>query len=352
MQIEKKSASGLLGLELFPKLESRFTEAKWIESTLRTAEILQPSVIDTRPTLRHNVAPSLERINLIFRREAYRLVEQDRRELYEASTSALYSTVLARIYNGAARLVDGARVAMEMAPWSMLQTAVVTGQGKNENGLMISYELDYDADGSWAADHVTQLAGTALWTNPATSEPIQDIENVKAAARAMRRPVPGIAYMNETTFYNMVSSKSLVGNNTVLINNNVILGPNAIGFKDAIKAKTDIEIVVYDKDYVDEQGVTKKYIADGNVIFAPIGKLGNTVWTKTPEAIDLTGGALFEVPRTDTSSCAIVDEAITLASHVAYEGGPLYFQSTCAVWSAPSWEAKKDTWVLRTSAAA
>lgn len=345
----ENSSLNLLGHTLFPKVQSRFTEAKWIDSTLQVGQILQPSVIDTRPTIRANIQPTVDRINLLFRRESYRMTEQDRRDIFEASGIQYYEEAVARIYNGAARLVDGANVAMEMMPWRMLQDALIVGRGATDRGVDISYTLNYDADGSWAADHVTQLAAGRLWSNTATSQPVQDFEDIKSQARALGRPLPRRAFMNESTFFNMTSSDSLVGSNTILINSNLIIGSTPEQIRRAFEEKTGIEIIVYDKYYEDEQGEQRKYIDDGVVIFAPAGALGRTVWTPTPEHIDLNVGTAYSLPeRGDDSHTAIIDEAISLSSYVKYKGGPLHFSFTCALWSAPSWETKKDTYVLRT----
>ena len=71
--------------------------------------------------------------------------------------------------------------------------------------------------------------------------------------------------------------------------------------KDYFREHAGIEIAVYDKKYMSENGVATRYIPEDLFILIPDGDLGNTWFGTTPEEADLRSGATdAEVSIVDT----------------------------------------------------
>ena len=67
------------------------------------------------------------------------------------------------------------------------------------------------------------------------------------------------------------------------------------------RENANLSIAVYDKSYLDENGVAQRYIPEDLFILIPEGQLGNTWFGTTPEEADLRSGATdAEVTIVDT----------------------------------------------------
>ena len=68
-----------------------------------------------------------------------------------------------------------------------------------------------------------------------------------------------------------------------------------------IKATSDLDgIVLYDKQYRDEDKVAHKFVPDGYVALIPAGSLGQTCYGTTPEEADLMGKPVASVNIVET----------------------------------------------------
>jgi hypothetical protein len=66
-----------------------------------------------------------------------------------------------------------------------------------------------------------------------------------------------------------------------------------------IKAETNLTIVEYEKQFIDEAGQTKKYVPADTFVMFPEGSLGTGWFGTTPEQSDLMTGSAANVTITD-----------------------------------------------------
>src|SRR5699024_4996230 len=115
-------------------------------------------------------------------REGFKIKERDRQEMLrvQESTDPYAQEVIARIFDDARNLIDGANVVPERMIMQLLFP--VDGEcGISIKANGVDYTYDYDADGAWKTNNYTALTTTALWTAPATADPFAAFKTVKDA---------------------------------------------------------------------------------------------------------------------------------------------------------------------------
>lgn len=170
-----------------------------------------------------------------------------------------------------------------------------------------SQSADYnydDASGSWAASNVTQLTGTATWTaaNKATSDPMGDIQAAIDAQEARGYKVARII-MNSATFKAFRESDSI--HNSIAPLGGVV--QKAAAKKLISDENEDVEVIIYNRTYLDSAGNLIKVIPDGYVVFTGEGSLGRMYFGPTPEIYDKNYSKDKESSDIACSQCEGVD---------------------------------------------
>lgn len=279
-----------LGEGLFPAQKKAGLDLKWITGANGLPVSLMPSTFDAEATLRDRVGVSVVETEMPFFREAMLIKEKDRQEIMRVQDSAdpYAADVLARIFDDAKTLVDGALVVPErmrmqlLAPLSGTMGIAITANNTD-------YTYNYDPDGSWAATHYSKITGTNdKWSAAATADPIADIEAALNAQESAGGNRPEILIMSKATFNyikNAAKTRSyILAQNTTA---NVYLSDKVV--RDFIEQEFGVTIVVYTKKFKDESGTAANFYPDNIVFFAPAGALGGTWFGTTPEEADLIG---------------------------------------------------------------
>lgn len=301
------STDKLLGEGLFPNKKMAGLQLAWIKGKNGTPVALQPSTFDANAQYRDRIGVEKIETELPFFREAMLVKEKERQLIgqYEAYAPALAEPVIQNVYNDAKQLIDGALVQSERMRMALIQTAAINIVGRNDSGRVVSYTYNYDTDGSWATSNKTTLTGTAKWTvaNASTSTPIQDMLTIITTASTNGTIIKKIL-MNSATFNGMMASESITkamdpnGNAYIITNNQ-----KKLFIEDMLGA----QIVIYDKQFVDENGTTTKYLADNIVSFIPDEVLGNTYYSVTPEEFEL-------LSENTSAECKVVNTGIAVTT--------------------------------------
>ena len=203
----------------------------------------------------------------------------------------------------------------------------------------VKYAYDYDPTGEYAKEHYLQLQGNAQWANPETAKPLTDLDNARKAL-AKKGKIATYALMNSNTFQYLVESAQV--KNAVLAQNitaNIELSDDAI--ISAVKARTKLTIVLYDKMYAERNAdgsESDHYLyPDNKVTLLPAGALGSTWFGTTPE--ERTAAQVADV------DVRIYGTGIAIATKVEY-GPPAITSVTASEITLPSYEGMDSTFVI------
>lgn len=286
-----------LGRQKFGTRKQDSIDLRYILGKSELPVALKASNFDAQAPLRDVGGFSDIQNQMPFYRESYMVTEKEEQEyanFQSAENSNMANQVLREISKKPMMLIQGAMVVPERQIWQLLAPedgvpkVTVTIEGK-------SYDIDYTADAGveHKKDHFIELQENK-WSDPATATPLEDLiltrrDFVKKTGYSLTR------YTMNTETFEMVlkaedTKKQVLG---------VIAYNGGIRLRQAdvlsYLREYGIEIEVYDKVYLDENGETKNFIPTGIVSAQSAGVyLGDYVFGRTPEerSGSLTDGTL------------------------------------------------------------
>ena len=327
-----------LGEGLFPAQKKAGLDLKWITGANGLPVSLMPSTFDAKSTLRDRVGVSVTETEMAFFRESMLVKEKDEQEILRVQDSAdpYAADILARIFDDAKTLVDGALVVPERMRMQLLAPLGGT-MGIAITANNTDYTYNYDPDGSWAAAHYSKITGANdKWSAASTADPIADIEAALNAQEAAGGNRPEILIMSKATFnYIKNSAKTrsyILAQNTTA---NVYLSDKVV--RDFIEQEFGVTIVVYTKKFKAEDGTTvSNFYPDNIVFFAPAGALGGTWFGTTPEERTLS-------QRSD-ADVSVVETGISVA--VTITDDPVNTKTTVSEIVLPSFQRMNECYAL------
>ena len=283
-----------LGETLFPSKQKAGLDLKWIKGSKGLPISLMPSAFDAKTTFRGREGIKFTETEMPFFREGFRLGEKDRQDILriQEKNDPYLNDALARVFDDAGNLLDGALVVAEREIMQLL-FAENGDVGITIEANGVSYTYNYDPTGDWKTSNYLTVASDYTWDKPNAADPLGDIQAAQDRIKAQGGEGVIIA-MNNTTFKLFRSIKQIKDTFTIngvaagYITDEMIINL----LKDALKLQG---IIVYDKQYKDESGVTHKFVPDYYVSVLPAGALGSTWRGTTPEEADLMGSGQADV---------------------------------------------------------
>lgn len=326
-----------LGRALFPAQKKMGLDLKWIKTSKGLPVSLAPSAFDTVSTIRSREGIKIEETEMAYFKESMLVKEVDEQEILrvQESSDPYAQQVLARIYDDANTLIDGAEVVPERMIMQLLNP--VNGHPSisiSANGA--TYAYNYDPDGSYATNNYEALTSTAQWSDTTNSDPMGDIQEAQDAIEALTGTRPSIAIMSRQTFNYVKQNKNV--KSAILAQNataNVLVTDEVV--KTLFATNLGVTIVVYAKQFKNESGVATKFFADGYCALIPEGALGNTWFGTTPDE-----RSLMADPNYDT---ALVDTGIAVT--VTTTSDPVHTKTTVSEIVLPSYERMDETFVIK-----
>ena len=329
-----------LGSILFPAKKKMGLDLKWIKTSKGLPVSLAPSAFDTVSTIRSREGIKIEETEMAFFKESMLVKEVDEQEILRVKESSdpYAQDVLARIYDDANTLIDGAKVVPERMIMQLLNpTNGHPSISISANGA--TYAYNYDPNGTYATNNYEALESTAKWDTAAatsTADPIKDIQDAQDAVEALTGTRPTIAIMSRDTFNKVkacpkVQSYILAQNVTA----NVVITDAKV--KELFLTELGVTIIVYTKQYKTEAGVTTQFFANGYCALVPEGSLGNTWYGTTPDERTLMGD-----PNYDT---ALVNTGVAVT--VTNTSDPVHTKTTVSEIVLPSFERMDETYVIK-----
>lgn len=326
-----------VGESLFPARKQAGLDLSFIKGSKGLPISLMPSAFDAKATFRDRIGVFKLETEMPFFREGFKIKEKDRQEILKAmdSNSPFVLPILAKIYDDANELIEGALVASERERMQLLfaQNGNV-GITIVANG--VEYAYNYDPDGSWKSSNYFELTGDAKWSSEQYADPFNDIDTAKQAILTNTGAALEYAVMNTTTFNYLMKMTNI--KNRFLTASGLAIGyPTRGEIRKVVEDTAEIRIVIYDKMFRDENKVAHKYVPDGYVALIPEGALGNTYYGTTPEEADLMGKSPADV--------AIVNQGIAVTQVV--DPHPVNVNTFVSQIVLPSYERMNDVALLK-----
>ena len=327
-----------LGRGLFPYKKKMGLDLSWIKTSKGLPVSLAPSAFDTVSTIRSREGIKIEETQMAFFKESMLVKEADEQEILrvQEASDPYAKDVLARIFDDAETLVEGAEVVPERMVWQLLapQTNGKPQISISANGA--TYAYDYDPNGTWTANNYVALSGTSVWSDTTNSDPVKDVDDMAQAIEAVTgsRPtkmVCSLQTMNYLKQNDKVKSYVLAQNQTA-----TVVMTNA-RVKEVFSNELGIDIIVYSKQYKNENGVASKFYPDGFVSLIPDGALGNLWLGTTPEE-----RTLMARPEADV---ALVEGGIAVTVTVSED--PVQTKTTVSEICLPSYEQMDSVGVIK-----
>ena len=333
-----------LGETLFPAKKKAGLDLAWIKGNKGVPVTLMPSTFDAKATFRDRIGVQKVETEMPFFREGYKLKEKDRQEILRAvdTNDPYVREVIARVFDDAQNLIEGALVVPERMIMQLLfPVGGDVGITIKANG--VDYTYDYDpAVGNvrnWKSSNYFALSGNALWSSAGTADPFADIQTAKDAVAA-KGGLTRYAVMNSTTF-RLLRGMTTVKNRFLTSSGATIGYLSDKDIANVLKDTLDLEgVIVYDKQYANENKVVAKFVPDGYVALLPDGPLGNTWRGTTPEEADLMGKAIADV--------AIVENGIAITQETTVN--PVNVNTYASEIVLPSYERMDEVAVLKVTA--
>jgi len=325
-----------LGTGLFPSQKKAGLDLKWIKGHNGLAVSLMPSNFDAKSTFRDRVGISIDETQMAFFRESMLVKEADEQEIMRVqdANDPYAQQVLDNIFNDTKNLVDGADVVPERMRMQLL--APLGGEMGIEiaaNG--VNYKYNYDVDGSWKAEHYTKIiTSTEKWSDAENCDPVKNIEDMLDKQEAANGNRPEVLLMSKATF-NMIKNSKKVRSGVLAQNVTANVNYTTTKVTNYIQEELGVTLIIYNKQYKDENGVAKKFYPDNIVMFLPTGSVGQTWYGTTPEeARGAASGASVSVVNTGV--------AVTVTTTT----DPVNTKVTCSEICLPSFERMNDTCCL------
>ena len=283
------------GQTLFPARQKAGLDLAFLKGSRGLPITLMPSAFDAKATFRDRIGFEKLETEMPFFREGFKIKERDRQELLRVqdANDPYAQTIIDRIFDDAANLIEGAEVAAERMRMQLLfpENGNV-GISIKANG--VDYTYNYDPNGKWKAKNYTALTGADLWTATDTADPFRAIQAAKDGVRNRTGTNLTMAWMNTNTLNMMIKAKAIrdryLSTNTVALS---YLTPQEAAA--VVSGTVGVSIAVYDKQYQDESRETHSFVPDGYVALTPGRTLGYTWRGTTPEEADLQGNGQAEV---------------------------------------------------------
>ena len=283
-----------LGEGLFPARKQAGLDLKWFKGSRGIPVSLMPTAFDAQATYRDRIGLEKIETEMPFFREGFKIKERDRQDILraQASNDPYADAAIARVFDDARELIEGALVVGErMRMQQLFPVNGNVGISIVANGVNYTYDYDPEVGGvkQWKSNNYFVLTGDDKWDHPTTADPFSDIQDAKDAVAARTGSDLRVMIMNKATF-------KLLRTNKTIKDRYLSKSGAAFGYlTDAeiiqiLKDTMDLDgIVLYDKQYRNENKVAAKFVPDGYVALVPNGTIGETCYGTTPEEADLMG---------------------------------------------------------------
>lgn len=216
------------------------------------------------------------------------------------NTAGMEAQFIAEIFADTDRCLAGVNEQLEKMFLEGLSSGVTVINDTQNVGLGIRIDYGYPAS--------NQFGVTSLWSNPATSTPIDDIENVITSA-SVRGDAPTVMWMNRATYNQFISSAQVKSNYYPLVGAiNATAMPNL--------TRSNVDQMLTDKFGMTIQIVDRTVMLERDGVRTPYKPWANNrvVFTSSLEVGSLTYGLLAEAQNPNKAVSYVTADDYVLLS--------------------------------------
>lgn len=307
-----------LGETLFPNQQKLGLDLKWLKGSKGLPVVLKLSAFDAQAVPRARIGFEKVSAEMPFFKESMYIDEELRQELnkvLESGNQAYIDAVMNRIFDDEATLIDAAAVARERMRMMLLTTGTIV---MTSNGQTYTYD--------YGLSEAQKPTVTKSWSDP-TADVITDIRTWQDEREDETGVRPTRAICTRKTFSYLMNNTQIKfaiwGNE-----NNAPVSEAKV--KAFIAQELDLDVVIYNKRYKDEEGTTQKFVPDDVFTLLPPGDLGNTWFGTTPEQSDLMASSAVD-------NVSIVDTGVAVTT--MRKADPVNVETKVTQIALPSFEA-------------
>ena len=327
-----------LGLGFFPEQKKSGIDLRWIKTHKGVSPILAPSNFDALPVIRSRQGIKIDNTEMPFFRESMQITERDMIDLarIEDETDPYLASALRSIYDDTNTLVQSAEVVGEIMRMSLLSAA--SGHPSiNIAANGVTYAYNYDPNNDYSKNNYESLSGQSDWSDTTNSKPLDDINAAKQIL-LNNGYAPRYILMTTATLGVLRANAQIKA---------VALTTNAAGtiymsdalVKQIIRDATGLEVLTYDKTYLDGSGNATKYYPDGQVTLLPDGAVGKTWYGTTP--------AERSIGQVTNANTSLYGTGIAVTTEPEMKSGVYKFTTTVSEIVLPSFELMDATYVIK-----
>jgi hypothetical protein len=327
-----------IGEGLFPAKKKMGLDLKWIKTSKGLPVSLSPSNFDAVSTLRSREGFKMTETEMAFFRESRIVKETDEQEMLrvQESTDPYVQEILSRVFDDVNDLVEGARV----VPERMIMQLLAPSDGSPKISIQAdgaTYAYNYDPNNDYKTNNFAELSGeTDKWSDVENSDPLEDVSNGLDSVEAKTGERPSVMIVSRQTMNYLKKNKKI--KSAILAQNvtaNIFMDDARVN--ELFSSELGVNIIVYAKQYKNEDGVVSKFYPDGFATLIPEGALGNTWYGTTPEERTLMGSKEADV--------SIVNTGVAVA--VTVSNDPVQTKTTVSEIVLPSYERMDSTYVIK-----
>ena len=326
-----KDRKPFIGETLFPISKKLGLDLKWIKGSKGLPIALKSSAFDAKSEFRDRIGFSDIQTEMPFFKESMLVKEKDRQDLNMVAGNPAnkdYVDLITRnIFDDINNLIEGAEVQLERMRMQLLSEGKISIMTKDLEGSPKAMEYDYLLDNS-------QKISTD-WTE-VDADPIADIIKWQDSIEDNTGSRPTRAITTRKVWGYLLNNKKIQGELKALNQNNVALSNKML--ENYMMEKLDLIVVLNNKKYKSEAGVTTNYFKEDVFTMLPDGELGKTWLGTTPEESDLMSGA------TD-AEVSIVNQGIAITT--TKQADPVNVNTKVSMIGLPSFE-RADEIVIAT----
>ena len=326
-----------IGEGFFPAKKKLGLDLKFIKGNKGLPVSLAPSNFDAKSKLRARKGLATEVTQMAFFRESMLVKEADEQEVMriQDANDAYAQEVASHVYDDVNVLLEGANVVPERMRMQLLAPAdghpaiYIESDG-------VTYEYNYDTDGSYAANNYMALEGTAKWSDFENSDPMTDVSAGVDAVEELTGTRPSILLVSKKTAGYLRQNAKVKG--AILAQNataNVVVTDARVS--EVFQNTIGVTVIVYGKKFKAEDGTVQQFYPDDFATLLPGGALGSTWYGTTPEERTLMGNSEANVSVVNTG----VAVAVTVLSD------PVNTKTTVSEIVLPSYERMSETYVIK-----
>lgn len=327
-----------IGEGLFPAKKKMGLDLKWIKTSKGLPVSLSPSNFDAVSTLRSREGFKMTETEMAFFRESRIVKETDEQEMLrvQESTDPYVQEILSRVFDDVNDLVEGAMV----VPERMIMQLLAPSDGSPKISIQadgVTYAYNYDPNNDYKTNNFAELSGeTDKWSDVENSDPLEDVSNGLDSVEAKTGERPSVMIVSRQTMNYLKKNKKI--KSAILAQNvtaNIFMDDARVN--ELFSSELGVNIIVYAKQYKNEDGVVSKFYPDGFATLIPEGALGNTWYGTTPEERTLMGSKEADV--------SIVNTGVAVA--VTVSNDPVQTKTTVSEIVLPSYERMDSTYVIK-----